>query len=184
MQTLPMASQRPTDPGLRLRAAQLGDEAAVAAVHVRSWQAGYRGVLPDAYLDSLDPADRAGRYTFGSTDPAVPFTMLAVSGDVVCGFLTTMPPADPEVGEIGALYVDPAWWRRGVGRLLMDEACTRLVDAGHREAVLWVLEGNVRGLAFYAELGWVPDGARQRDEVWGITVEEVCLRRRLAEGTD
>jgi hypothetical protein len=34
---------------------------AVAAVHVRSWQVGYRGLVPDNYLDEPRPEDRAGR---------------------------------------------------------------------------------------------------------------------------
>jgi hypothetical protein len=36
----------------------------VARAHVRSWQAGYRGllqVLPDAYLDGLRPEERPAR---------------------------------------------------------------------------------------------------------------------------
>jgi GNAT superfamily N-acetyltransferase len=36
----------------------------VACVHVRSWQAAYRGLLPDEYLDGLRAEDRANRYTF------------------------------------------------------------------------------------------------------------------------
>ena len=31
---------------------------AVARVHVRSWQVGYRGLLPDAYLDGLRAEER------------------------------------------------------------------------------------------------------------------------------
>ncbi|MGH9204942.1 MAG: GNAT family N-acetyltransferase, partial [Acidimicrobiales bacterium] len=62
-----------------VRTAQAGDKQAVAGVHVRSWQAAYRGLMPDAYLDGLDPDDRAARYTFGSDDPLLPSTI--VSGE-------------------------------------------------------------------------------------------------------
>lgn len=58
---------------VKVRAALPADAFAVAEVHVRSWQLGYRGLLPDAYLDALRPADRAARYTFdqaGAHDPA------------------------------------------------------------------------------------------------------------------
>ena len=41
---------------------------AVARVHVRSWQVGYRGLLPDAYLDGLRAEERAERYNFASGD--------------------------------------------------------------------------------------------------------------------
>lgn len=47
-----------------IRPARPEDALPVAGVHVRSWQAGYRGLLPEAYLHSLRPEDRAGRYRF------------------------------------------------------------------------------------------------------------------------
>ncbi len=51
-----------------LRPAEPADAMAVARVHVRSWQAAYRGLLPDAYLDGLRPEDRAARYDFATED--------------------------------------------------------------------------------------------------------------------
>jgi hypothetical protein len=57
-------------------------------VHVRAWQVAYRGLLPDEYLDGLRAEDRAGRYTFGSADPGVPSTIVAVVDGVIRGFAT------------------------------------------------------------------------------------------------
>ena len=51
---------------------------AVARVHVRSWQAAYRGLLPDDYLDQLRPEDRAPSYDFASLEPLKPRTIVAV----------------------------------------------------------------------------------------------------------
>jgi GNAT superfamily N-acetyltransferase len=45
-----------------IRAARTADAAQIAVVHVRSWQSAYRGLLPQAYLDGLDPAQRVGRW--------------------------------------------------------------------------------------------------------------------------
>jgi hypothetical protein len=60
-----------------LRPAEPGDAIAVARVHVRSWQAAYRTLLPDDYLDQLRPKDRAGKYEFANPDPAKPYTIVA-----------------------------------------------------------------------------------------------------------
>jgi len=49
---------------MEIRHARRGDADEVARVHVRAWQAAYRGLLPDAYLDALRPEDRAGYYRF------------------------------------------------------------------------------------------------------------------------
>lgn len=165
-----------------LRPAAPADAAAVARVHVRSWQVGYRGLLPDEYLDALRPEDRASRYTFGDPDPRRPATIVAETDGVIRGFATTMPArGDDErgCGELAAIYVDPDGWGLGIGRALIAAARERLVAAGFTEAILWVLAGNARAERFYRIDGWTADGAERRDEVWGVTVDEVRYRRRL-----
>lgn len=166
---------------LSLRTATPEDAAAVANVHVRSWQVGYRGLLPDEYLDGLRPEDRMTRYNFGATVPSLPTTMVATADGVICGFVTTGPSRDdgPLSGEVHALYVDPKAWGLSVARQLIVEARTHLGLLGFKAAVLWVLVGNHRAERFYRLDGWLPDGRRRIDQVWGLTVEETCYRRSL-----
>jgi len=169
-------------PVLSVRTATPQDAEAVAGVQVRSWQVGYRGLLPDDYLDGLDPDDRRARYTFGITGADQPSTVVAVEDGVICGFATTGPSRDadvPDAGELLALYVDPRAWGRGVGRRLVVDARERLYRSGYTEAVLWVLAGNDRAQRFYRLDGWRPDDRRQHQEVWGVTVDEVGFRRAL-----
>jgi GNAT superfamily N-acetyltransferase len=171
-----------------LRAAQPEDAIAVARVHVRSWQAAYRTLLPDDYLDQLRPEDRAQKYDFASSDPRKPHTIVAVEGELIRGFAATMPSREPDLadhGELCALYVDPEQWGRGMGLALVSSARVRLSELGFRDALLWVLAGNVRAERFYQADGWAPDGQRRTDKVWGITVDEIRYQRILeapAEG--
>lgn len=163
-----------------LRPANPADLEAVAGVHVRSWQAAYRGLMPDAYLDRLDPAEWARRYTFEAAAGA-PVTMVAQDDGVIAGFCTTGPARDPAgegavAGEVYALYVDPPWWSRGVGRELMANARLRMAATGYTQAVLWVLSGNDRAERFYRAGGWAPDGTERREEVHGIECEEARYR--------
>jgi len=170
-----------------LRPARPADAMEVAHVHVRSWQAAYRGLLPDDVLDGLRPEDRAARYTFGSTDPAQPATLVAVVGGAIRGFATTMPTADeevPDAGQLGALYVDPICWGDGVGRALIEAVRGRLVGAGFGHAVLWVLLGNRRAIRFYERDGWRADGSVRQEVVWGVPVDEVRYRRRLSSESE
>jgi len=83
------------------------------------------------------------------------------------------------MGELLAIYVDPGYWGRGVGPLLMNEARGRLSAQGFAEAILWVLAGNERAERFYRADGWMPDGERREEEIWGATVDEVRYRRTL-----
>jgi hypothetical protein len=43
---------------MTVRPARLGDEQGIAEVHVRTWQAAYRGQVPDEFLDELSVATR------------------------------------------------------------------------------------------------------------------------------
>ena len=172
-----------------LRRAVPGDEQAVAEVHAGSWQVAYRGLLPSDLLDRIDPAERAERYSFATDGPGVPLTTVAVEEERICGFATVGPARDTDaggVGELYAIYVDPSRWGRGLGRALIGEARRLLAEAGHAEALLWVLAGNSRAEGFYRADGWRPDGARRQEEIgagWGpdsrVVADELRYRRSL-----
>ena len=165
-----------------LRPAEPEDGIAVARVHVRSWQAAYRTLLPDDYLDQLRAEDRAEKYDFASLDPLKPRTVVAAEKGLIHGFATTAPSHEPDLpdhGELCALYVDPEQWGRGLGMALVSAARARIFELGFRNAVLWVLTGNVRAESFYRIDQWTPDGLCRTDSVWGVTVNEVRYQRRL-----
>jgi GNAT superfamily N-acetyltransferase len=167
---------------LVLRSAQPDDAMQIAGVHVRSWQVAYRGLLPDSYLDGLRPEDRARRSTLDRTEPDQPHTIVAISDRTLVGFASIGPAHSsglPDVGELYAIYVDPPWWKRGIGRALMAEARARLAQGGFAHAVLWVLVGNERAQRFYLNDGWCPDGERRVQQVWGIAVDEIRYGRAL-----
>ena len=165
-----------------LRPATPNDAGEVAIVHVHSWQVGYRGLMPDEYLDALRPEDRAQRYTFGSSDPSQPATIVAVDEGAIRGFATTGPASSTDgyqSGELYALYVDPPSWGFGVGRALIAAAREHLCRQGFTEAGLSVLVGNDRAERFYRADGWVSDGTRRVAEVHGLVVNEVRYERHL-----
>lgn len=166
-----------------LRDAQPADAVEVAGVHVRSWQVGYRGIVPDEYLDALRAEDRAPHYRFGDPDPRQPATIVALESGAICGFATTGPCPDADhahTGELLALYVDPDRWGLGIGRTLLQGARTRLSREGFTHAILWVLEGNRHAERFYRLDGWAPNGGRREEELWGVTVPEIGYGRPLA----
>jgi GNAT superfamily N-acetyltransferase len=169
-------------PEVIIRPAAPEDALALARVHVRSWQLAYRGLIPDRYLDRLDPQERARRYTLGSPDPTAPATIVACAAAVICGFATTSPARDADSagdGELCALYVDPERWGQGVGATLVAAARAQLGRLGCRAAVLWLLAGNLRAERFYRRDGWVPDGRQRSNPARGFTVEEIRYRRAL-----
>ncbi len=167
-----------------IRPATPDDALGVAAAHVRSWQVGYRGLLPDDLLDGLDVEQRASRYDFTSRLPGH-YTLVADDDGVICGHVTVAEGTLGEGasdqsprGEVFGFYVDPPRWGTGLGRLLMSAGRAELVAAGHRDAVLWMLEGNARAQRFYERDGWVLDGGRRADYA-NPGVHDVRFRRTL-----
>lgn len=165
-----------------VRAATASDKMAVARVHVRSWQVGYRGLIPEDFLGQMKAEDRAAQYTFGDGDATSPLAVVATQGEDIFGFAVLGPSRDadsPNEGEIFALYVDPDSWGQGVGRALISSARTYLREMSFATAHLWVLEGNQRAIRFYESDGWSFEGLSREYVVWGVAVNEIRLRRSL-----
>jgi GNAT superfamily N-acetyltransferase len=102
-----------------------------------------------------------------------PETLLAIEGEEILGFVTFGRSRDedtPEAAEVFALYIDPARWSSGVGRLLMREARERLRQRGFSQGTLWVLEGNEQAERFYRAEGWQPDGGDREEDPYGPVV--------------
>lgn len=182
------------------------DAAALAAVHVLSWQAAYRDLLPGPYLDALDPGERAAVWHARLTAPDRPTVLLTTEADgrvVAFSCFRAWPDGPDEAGEsdgtaeaagaadepgaldpattaeLAALYSLPEVWGTGVGRALLAASTEALAAAGFRTAALWVLAGNARGRRFYEAAGWRPDGTSVCDVTGGRELEELRYRREL-----
>ncbi|HUN72395.1 MAG TPA: GNAT family N-acetyltransferase [Steroidobacteraceae bacterium] len=167
---------------MNLRAAVPDDAMAVARVHVRAWQAAYRGLMPEDYLAGLRAEDRAQRYDFANRDPARPRTVVAVEADTILGFATISPARDedaPGQGELCALYVEPDCWGRGIGKALAAAARAELYRMGFRTAVLWVAARNARAEQFYRSDGWIREEAHRARQIWHVTIDTVRYGRVL-----
>ncbi len=171
---------------LVIRRAEPADAEAIAAVHVRSWQAAYLGLMPQAYLDGLTPAMRLPVWErlLGESSPPRTEVLVAEADGSVAGFAALGPGRDDDVdpasvAEISAIYLMPEVWGAGVGGRLIAAVLDSLATAGYEQATLWVVDGNTRARRFYERGGWRPDGAVQRDESDGFPLTEVRYRRAL-----
>lgn len=168
-----------------IRRATVEDAAAIAVVHVRSWQAAYRGLIAQDYLDGLDPGERAELWEqwLPAADWPRRGTLVAELDADVVGFANFVPTrdedADPRtVAAITAIYLLPAHWGAGLGRRLMTATLDALGTA-YQEVTLWVLDTNDRARRFYDAGGWRTDGAAQVDTTLGLPLRVVRYRLPL-----
>jgi ribosomal protein S18 acetylase RimI-like enzyme len=165
---------------VHIRLATPADVPTLARVHVATWQAAYRGILPDAQLVGLSLVDAETNW-HGNMNRQERTNLVAEVNGEVAGFVAFGPTRDPDldpvsIGEIYGIYLHPSVWRSGYGRALMDEALRRLSDDGFIEVMLWTWERNVRARAFYERLGFLTDIAVKSDR-FGPRLTE--LRYRL-----
>jgi ribosomal protein S18 acetylase RimI-like enzyme len=156
---------------MTVRPATTDDAAAIALVHIRTWQRAYADLLPAGYLDGLDGTSRAEMWRQiidGRIAPTETY-VADVDGEIV-GFASVGryrpdegAEIEPDVGEVYAIYVDPSQWSTGVGRALLDVAVEHLTDAGFAEIRLWVFEHNPRARRFYERAGFKWDGDATTD---------------------
>lgn len=164
---------------MRIRRPELSDAEAMAEVHVRAWQAGYRdGLMPDDYLDSLDVEDRTAMWREALQRPPRPRFERWVAEDessFLVGHIVVGPESgepSSERGEVFALNVHPDVWGRGFGGALLEAGVGSLAGFGFESAVLWVHSHNLRAIGFYERRGWRPDGTDKEVEVLGVVVPE------------
>jgi len=179
----PASAPGAAGPQPAVRPARLSDAPALAAVHVRTWQATYVGIVPQRILDGLSIERREAYWRERLTVAPVRRTWVAELGASIVGFVSAGPARDDDLpagaGEVYAIYVAASAQGRGVGRRLMAVAVDHLRGAGLDPLVLWVIVGNTDASRFYRHLGWRPDGARQPIDFDGTPVDEI--RYRLAD---
>ncbi len=159
-----------------IRLAKPCDAPSIARVHVVSWQTIYRGHLPDKYLDSLSVKKHSENWlNTVSKHPEGVAVFEDQSG--VIGFAAVAPSrdddAEPETGELMAIYLDPAHWRKGIGRTLMQWVLNSAQMRAWQRLTLWVLEENIQARSFYESLSWRADGRIKTDTIGEVEVTEV-----------
>jgi len=78
------------------------------------------------------------------------------------GEIVGFSAADPRNGNIWALFVAPGFERKGIGSILLAEACTCLKSAGIGRAWL-TTDPNTRAERFYRAVGWEHVGEKDSE---------------------
>lgn len=164
-----------------LRPAEPSDIPDLASIFVRAFRAGYADLLPaDVLRATRTPAVMAqfrawpeGRETWVAVD-AGPVGFARFGGTEA----DSPGGADPTVGYLASLYVDPSAGGQGVGRLLLTHALRRMRNSGYRAVTLWVFRDNAAARGLYQSAGFAPDGSELVDPRW--RVPQIGLRRPAA----
>lgn len=107
----------------------------------------------DATHDFLSPADRmAIGQDVAAFLPTAPLWIAADEKDRAGGFMLLSG------AHMEALFIDPVWRGKGVGRLLVEHALSL-----HAAITTDVNAQNGQAMAFYERMGFAPTGRSERD---------------------
>lgn len=160
-----------------IRPARVNDAAAIAGIIIASWRVAYKEVLSPESLNSLSLSERTECWRQRLQEETWP-TLVCEAEKKVVGFACYSACEDEDkaatpTGEIVAIYLNPAYFGKGLGVEMFKVACAELSQQGLTELVVWVLEGNELGIAFYEKMGLSPDGSKKRDTMRGSEVVKI-----------
>jgi ribosomal protein S18 acetylase RimI-like enzyme len=140
-----------------VRPAELGDAAAIARVHVATWRSAYRGLLPDAFLDTLSEARYEERWQRSLANDGARVYVAEDQQEIVAFASGGRERAGEHgyKGELYAIYVLEKAQGRGHGRGLVRAIVGGLRELGLADMIVWVLRDNARARRFYERLGGV-----------------------------
>ncbi|MET3803281.1 ribosomal protein S18 acetylase RimI-like enzyme [Nakamurella sp. UYEF19] len=152
-----------------IRTGVVADAGELARVFVDAWRTGYRGVVPDAIIDTLDIDDWTVGFEKRLRESSWT-TIVWQTGASVAGFARFGADPDrpaPGAGYLASLYVDPTHSGRGIGSALLDSVVQLLTEAGRDDIELWVFTANSRARELYERSGFRPTGRTALDPEWG-----------------
>lgn len=143
-----------------------------AYVHWSGWHDAYPGLVSQEYLDKLT-LEKCEENAFRWLDNI----LVAKDGDRVVGFVGygLRGEAEPDTGEVFALYVLKEFYGTGLGKQLLDAALKELSAYSH--IALWAVKGNARALRFYEKCGFRPTGREKYTSSVGAFGIELMLER-------
>jgi GNAT superfamily N-acetyltransferase len=161
---------------IQIRQARPDDASVVAGVYVRSWQMAFAGLVPQHYLDAMEPSREESEWKTHIAEARWPSSgvLVAETGAGIVGFTSFGPSQEtPTIVEISTLYVIPEVWGTGIGKQLMLATLTALGQGDYTQAILWVLEDNERARRFYETTGWGADGSVVKDSTGGASLNKL-----------
>ena len=139
-----------------------------ATLHIACWNAAYKGIISDEYLQNMSVeqmGERTQQYLQSPGD--VLYYCLEYEGTMIGRLILSRSRDEdkPDAAEIGAMYLLEAYWDKGLGRKMMEFSLEEFQRMGYSEVLLWVLESNSRARRFYEKFDFAFDGTKKEMDI-------------------
>ncbi len=130
---------------MKIRNAVPNDIPTLTRIYVETWRTAYRGILPDAYLDSMTVRDTQAALGREMGAAGVVSLMAEADDGQATGLITGGIDRRRDRiygGEIFSLYVRPSYQQRGIGHQLVMHLVARINRLGIFTLKVQVLAAN------------------------------------------
>jgi GNAT superfamily N-acetyltransferase len=137
-----------------IRKAVIGEEKHIVSVIVRTWKSAYRGIIDDAYLDSLEENNQR-KLERVRNDIINGGAFVALIEETIIGAATFGASRNERYknhGELVALYILPEYEKQGIGAALINAVRTDLTGKGYKAMLIDCLSEN-SACFFYRKMG-------------------------------
>ena len=151
---------------MNIREANINDAEGIANVHVKSWQAAYRGIMPKDYLLSLSVKEKIETWLKSLSEKSLGINLVVEKNKEIIGFCVFGPARDNDlkyhnVGELVALNILPSYWGNGYGTRIINYVFNKSKLREWQALYLWVLKQNERAIAVYKKNGFILEGSEK-----------------------
>ena len=158
-----------------IRLADQQDAGAIARVQVESWRSTYAGIVPAAYLASLNLETQTAMWSAQLVEDG-PLILVAEDETGIFGFASggaIREALDEFDAELYVIYLLPQQQRKGAGRALCQRLAASLRNQGFESMIVWALADNPF-IAFYQHLGGV-QVAHKLIDIGGATLSDLAF---------
>lgn len=149
------------------RIAVANDAHKMAEIQINAWLAAYIDLMPADFLKDLniEETSKNWRRSLTEANPGIYRVVLNDAG-LITGYCVYGPARDADlqkqaIGEIVAINILPAEWRKGYGRELLQAVLAHAEKLRWQAMSLWVIKNNQQARDFYQALGFEADGAEK-----------------------
>ena len=149
---------------IKIREAVVADAASIATININTWKIAYKGIIPQAYLDSLSIDEKIPRWkkTIAHLKENCKQIFVAevfnLNKNKIVGFSVGGPSHFEKTridGELYAIYILPAYWRQKIGTRLFYSMIDYFLNRNYKDMIIWSLKDNP-ACKFYKKMGGSP----------------------------
>lgn len=157
------------------------DALVIGGVYLRSWRAGYEGLVDPVRLESVAAERGAYDWPAAIKDPDATFALGYVDGSAAGVAKIGPDPTEAVRGTwLELLYVAPEFWGTGIAAELLRWATDRAAADGATVMRLRVVAAQHRARRFYEREGWEYDFDVPPSN--NAFFPLLCMRRSLTTG--